>query len=135
MIPRIFSMAMQHKRPGAAVLILVLVLGAVSIAIGASIALGSIGEISMGYSDVQSKITLSLTDSCAEEALIELRSSLSYAGATLVYSEGSCIITVTNNGALKQIDIVATAGRWTERAVLQVDVSGSRLAITDWKRN
>ncbi len=124
-----------HAKPGAAVLILVLLFGAVALTIGTNLALGSVGELSMGYSDIQSKTALALTDSCADESLLRIRSSLAYAGGTLTYTEGSCIITVTDNAGKKQIDILTTAGRWTDHVILQVDISGSRLALTDWISN
>lgn len=130
-----FSQALSRKRPGAALLILVLVMGAVSIAIGTSIALGSIGELSMGFADAQSKKALSLADSCAEEALLRLGRDSTYAGATLTLGDGSCIVTVTTNGANKNIDITATVGRWIEHVLITADISGSRVSILDWRTN
>lgn len=129
------TQAIQAGRPGAAVLILVLMIGAVALAVGTGIALGSIGEMSMGYGDAQSKKALALADSCAEEAMLKLRASPAYAGGTITLPEGSCVVAVSDSAGNKRIDVTATSARWTERASLTVDPSGSRLSLVDWKRN
>ena len=116
-------------------LLLVLIIGAMSLSIGTSIALGSVGELSMGYSDIQSKKVLALVDSCAQETLLRLWTSANYTGGTLSLPTGACTVAISGGGSARQMSVTATVGRWTESAVIQVDLSGSRLSITDWKRN
>lgn len=123
------------KHAGAAVLILVLVLGAVALTIATSLALGSVGELSMGFSDVQSKKSLDLADSCAQEGLLKLWDDLAYSGETFSMGEGTCTMTVTTIPGGKQIDAEATYQRWVTHTVVTLDITGTRLQITNWQHN
>lgn len=135
MNPVILNTSLSSRRPGAAILILVLVVGAVSILIGTTLATRGIGFLSIGNADVMSRKVLALADGCAEDALLQLRNDRQYAGGALPRSEGTCLISITGTQENRLLTITATISRWSRVLLVTVNLSTPRITILDWRTN
>jgi hypothetical protein len=130
---------MKHllrHRPGAMLLLTVLVLGGVALVVVLGIALRGIGEMGMGIAETRSQEAFSAADGCAEEALVRLALNTSYTGDTFALGNSTCTIIVTA-GVSNQytIDVTAVRDRWTRKIRIRANTAGSRLAVTWWKQN
>lgn len=86
-------MKQTAAQPGYIYLLSVLVVGTIAIAITASVLLLSTSAASTGISLQQSSEALALAQSCADHAMLKLRSDSGYAGnETLVLGNGTCNI-------------------------------------------
>lgn len=135
MKPTLFNISWNRSRPGAAILILVLVVGAVSILIGATLATRSISFLSMGNADVMSRKVLALADGCAEDVLLQLRNDRQYAGGTFLRSEGTCLVSIAGTQESRLLTITATISRWSHVLLITVNLTTPRIAILDWRTN
>lgn len=125
--------SVNHQRPGAALLVFVLIVGAVSILIGATLASRSISYISMGNADIQSRKVLAQADGCIEDVLLRLRNNRQYAGGTLTRSDGTCVVTLAGAMDSKQVTIQSTISRWSTTVVITVNLITPRISILDWR--
>lgn len=107
--------------------------GAVALLIGMSIALGGIGELSMGRAEPKSAEVSAIADGCMEEAFLRLSFSSAYAGGALSYGNGNCVILVTAAGEERTIWVTATLDKWTKRLMARMNISTSK--ITSWGEN
>ncbi|MDD4628779.1 MAG: hypothetical protein PHE68_05300 [Candidatus Peribacteraceae bacterium] len=125
-----------HHRPGAMLLLTVLVLGGVAIAIVLSVALRGIGEMGMGIGETRSQEAFSAADGCAEEALLRLTIDNEYAGGTYMLGNSTCTVVVTAGAPNRYtIDVAAVRDRWTRRIQIRANTSGTRLVVTWWRQN
>jgi hypothetical protein len=115
-------------------LITVLIVGAVALTIGLSVALRGIGELDMGFAGNRSLEALSIADGCMEEAMIRLWSDYSYTGATLTVGDGTCSITVVNSGTGRTITVSATINKWTRQIRSQVDIGSPKIGVVEWEQ-
>lgn len=129
------STGSQQIRPGAMLLITVLITGAVALAIGLGIALQSIGMLDMGTAELRAQEVLATADACMEEALLRTSRDASYEGESLPLERGSCHITVTGSGSQRTINVTASLGRWTRKITSQVSLSGSQVTLLEWQQN
>ena len=124
-----------HSRPGALLLMTVLVVGSVSLAVALSIALRGIGELQMGYSENQTLETLAIADGCAQEALIRISLDRTYSGGTLSVGDGSCTFTVTSQGTESTIAATATLDRWTRKFTVRTNRIKGHPSILNWEQD
>jgi len=126
----------SHRRPGAMLLLTVLVMGAVALAIVMSMAMRGIGEMGMAMGEARSQEAFAVSDGCLEEGMLRLALSSSFTGSTLTLGSVQCSITVTpTTGDVRTIAAIATRDRWTRKASVRVDLSGPRLQIVWWKQD
>ena len=127
----------MRKEKGIIALISLLVIAAVTLAIGISISLLSISEINMGLKGSKSGQAFHLTDSCLEEALMRLKRDENYSGGNLNVTGGSCNIIVEAAGSQKTINITADLDNIQRKikAVTNVTVYGGRYyhEILSWE--
>ena len=124
-----------RQRPGAMLIITVVVLGAVALAVVFSGALRGLGEMSMGIAETRSKEALAGADACTEEAMLQLTLNTSYAGGTVTIGNTVCTIAVdTSSATLRTITVTAVRDRWTVRLKAVTDISGSRQSLVWWKQ-
>ncbi len=121
------------SRPGALLLIMLLVVGVTALILSLSIAMRSIGEIDTSFAGVQSAQTQAVGDACEEEALLKLSQDTSYAGETLTVGQGSCTIAVSGGGSDRTVAIVATVSRWKRRVILTARVTPHPVVILTWQ--
>ena len=130
-------LAPQHdtSRPGAMMLMTVLVAGAVALTIGLSVALRGIGELDMGIAGSQTLKTFGIAEGCIEEALFQLSHDASYEGGLLSLGDGDCTIDVTSEGSERIINVTATMKRWTRKIEVRVDLAGPQVTILEWQQD
>lgn len=119
---------------GAAALIVLLVVLAVSLIVVSTTSLTGIGNLSIGFStQVSSDVVLS-AESCVEEAFVRLTRDNSYAGGTLTVGDSTCTVTVTGApcGACT-VDVEATGTNFTRQIRAGVTISGSTVDVTSWE--
>lgn len=114
-------------------LLTVMITGAVALTVSLHLALRGMHELDMGFAASQSLETLALAEGCREETLLTLLRDAHYTGGTLSLSDGTCVITVTGEGAERTIAITATIDRWTRRLLARIAVSGPRLRLLEWR--
>ena len=127
----------QHitTRPGAMMLMTVLVAGAVALTVGLSLALRGIGELDMGIAESQSLETFAIAEGCIDEALLRLSHDVSYMGESLSLGDGDCTISVTIDGSERIINVTATMKRWTRKIKVRVDLAGPQVTILEWQQD
>jgi len=87
-----------NNQKGYIALIAILIIVAVTLAVGISMSLLGIGQTQASFTEQQSRQSFHLADSCLEEAIWQLKKNNDYAGNNnLNLGEGSCNITVKAN--------------------------------------
>ena len=87
-------MKRSHPRPGALLIVTMLIVSTVSLVVGLSLSRQSLQGLSMGNAEKKSTEVLNIADGCMQEALLQLSRSDQYQGGPLSFANGSCIITV-----------------------------------------
>lgn len=123
-----------RSRPGAMLLITVLIAGAVALTISLNVAMQGIGELSMGLAENQSQETLAVADGCLQESLLRLSRNSGFAGGAMTIGDGNCMVTVTSSGFERTIAVTAALGRWTRKIQARVNLTGSRVVLLEWKQ-
>ena len=126
---------MRRVEQGYVALMAVMVLGAISIAIG--LALLTIGTDSQREVLVRQHSTQArnLATACAEEALQQIHDTSTYAGTGSVsLASGSCNYTVADQGGdTWKINASSTLGNVTRAVVVYGTINASSISITSWQ--
>ena len=125
----------SHERPGAMLLLTVIIVGTTALLIALGTAMRGIEELDMGLAEIQSAEALAVAEGCAQEALLRLARDNSYAGATLSVGDGTCTIVVSDVSGNKEVVTTGTVNRWEHTITISVDVSGSSLTILSWRQD
>ncbi len=134
-------MALRHcgkiNNRGYVLLMSVLILGAVGIAITASLLLFGTGNMSTLNYWQQSTQAKAIADGCAEEALQQIRDNSSYSGTVITpVGSDSCTYTVENlGGNNRSISVSGTVGIAVRRVSILIDQLNPRLNIASWQEN
>ncbi len=129
---------LRHNRPGATLLITVMIVGAVALAISMSIALAGIGDLDMALRTTESQRTLALTEGCLHQSLLNLWGDKSFASneETFALGKGTCTAKVqamNEEQNLREVVVQGTIGRFTHTIQAVIRNSGSRLEMLDWR--
>lgn len=84
-----------HSRPGALLIVSMLIISTVSLIIGMSLSRQSLQGLSMGNAEKKSTEALNIADGCMQEALLQLSRSNQYQGGPLSFGNGNCVIDVS----------------------------------------
>ncbi len=115
-------------------LVSVLVLGAVTIVVGAGMAIRGIEEIDLSKSTVQTAETLAIADSCLDHALIELKRTPSiFTGTVLNVGDGQCEVSVIGTGDYRTVISTGSLLQWTREIYSEITLSGSFVIQTKWR--
>lgn len=109
-----------------------LVVSAVVLAIGVTLALLGISEAQMGLSEERGHYALSVAEGCAEDALLAIYYDGGYGGGTKGYPEGSCTVSVSKDNSNWTITTAATASGHTKKIQVRM-VRSKDITITSWK--
>jgi hypothetical protein len=121
------------RRPGYIAFITFLILSAVVLLIGTTLALLSVFEIQQSFAGRKGAEALYLAEGCAADALLSSFYDNDYAGGTKTPPEGSCTITVSKVGNNWVITSAATiASGYTRRVRVNILRSGS-IQVLSWK--
>jgi len=122
----------KEDQRGIAILIVVLVLGAVILLLSMTLGLGSISENQISLYQGQATEMFINADGCAEEALTKINSDNNYVGGNLTIGATSCTITVSGNGNTRTIDINATKNNYSKFLQLTVNLSPT-FSVSTWQ--
>lgn len=119
---------------GYVALLAVLIVGAVSSAIGLTLLMTGVDSQRGAYVTQRSLQARGLASTCAEEALQVVHDDTSYTGTgNLNLGQGSCSYTVTNTGgANRTITASATVNTVVRRVSLSITI-GSTITVTSWQ--
>ncbi|MFA5134896.1 MAG: hypothetical protein WC505_03875 [Patescibacteria group bacterium] len=124
----------QHNQGGYIALIAVLIIVVVTLSIGLSMNVLSIGETQSGLRTQQAVQSFTAADACMQEAYLRLEQSGSYAGGSLNVGFGSCTITVVDSGPVqKTITVTADVSGIQRKFESTVTLTGSVVSVDAWK--
>ncbi len=110
-----------------------LILGAVSLLIGSTLALLSFFELQQSLAFERRSKALYLAEGCAADALLSSFYDVGYAGGTRSFPEGTCTITVSKVGINWMITTAAeVSGGYVRRVRVNILRSGS-VQVLSWK--
>ncbi len=123
------------KNNGYVALIAVLTVGAVGTVLVTGVILLGLAWSRTSFTAQQSFQAKTLADACMEDALQNIKNSITFAGnGTLTFGQGSCNYTVTNNGAQNR-SIVAKGfvGNLVRKVNVNLDKIAPAINITSWQ--
>lgn len=126
-----------RKSEGYVTLISVFVVGAVGVSVAVSLLLLGLGVARTSFVEGQFRQARLLADSCAEEALEQIRDATSFSGSgTLSLGNGACAYMVTSgSGSNRTITVSGTVGSIVRRASISVDGINPFIHIASWQEN
>jgi len=136
MISHKLSMATRrYANRGYAMLLSVLVVGAVAIAIAVSLVLWGVGFSRSGFAIEQSNVAKGLANACAETALEQIRESSSFSGtATVAIGDGNCTYTViAGSGQNRTVNVSGAVGTVVRKVKITLDTITPKINITLWQ--
>jgi len=124
---------MNMNKQGLSLLLVVIVVGTATLILAMSAAFLSIGDLDIGFTQDLQYEARAIADGCADEGLRRLRFEGAYTGDTLSLGDGSCILSIASNGALRTLYVTSTLSN--VRQVLRVDasISGTTVTASDWE--
>jgi len=113
----------------------VLVVGAVGIAVTLSLILLGLGSSRTSFALEQSNQTKALTNACAEEAMQQIRDSMSFTGnGNLSLRQGTCNYTVTSQGGQNRtITALGTVGTIVRKVKIIISKINPTITVTSWQ--
>ena len=125
---------MKNKKQGFIAITSVLIISAVVLAITISVSLLSIGQGQAGLALTKGEDALSFVDGCADDALLKLRASATYAGGNITRPEGTCVVSNPQPPSGNTYSFtVSTTNTFYKRTVSIAANRGSAITITTWK--
>lgn len=122
------------KNKGFIALSLIIIVLAVTLITGSSVALLSIGEVQSSFTLSKSEETLAFVEGCMEDALLRLRSNTLAVGAsTITRPEGSCLISASQVGIVWTINATNLTSDYKRTIQVVVTRNPTGLIITSWR--
>ena len=124
-----------YSQRGYITLISVLVVGAVGIAITTSLILLGLSSSRTSFALEQSNQAKALANTCAEEALEQIRDSTPFSGSgNLTLGQGICAYTVINTGGQNRtITATSSVGTIVRKVSITIDTINPQINITSWQ--
>jgi hypothetical protein len=124
---------LANNQRGYIALIAVLIISAVTLAIGLSLNTFGIQETQSGLLKQQSVQSSAFADSCLDEAYLRLERDNSYAGGKLNLDVSSCTITISIDGNDRIITAASDASGVMRQLESRVTVTGGSVTVHYWK--
>lgn len=125
---------MPTKRPGIALMIVIIIIGTAALIIALNASLLGLGELNLGYTSQQGSETLSLADGCVEETFRRLQLDRSYLGGVLTIGDGNCVVDILVCGLNRIVTVQSEIGAYHKRIRMDVDVSAaSTITVNSWE--
>jgi len=124
---------MGKNQKGYIALIAVLIIMAVTLSIGLSLNILSIGETQSGLLKQQSAQSFAIADSCLQEAYLRIERDNDYPGGSLNIGQGSCNITVVPQGADRIITVDSDVDGIIRKIESSVTIVGNNIQFNFWK--
>jgi len=136
-IPVKFLLRGMRKQSGTIALISLLIIGAVTLAIGLSVNLLGLEEMKMGFRSNKSSESFYVAESCLEEALMRLKRESNYTGGSLAIGNKSCSIVIEANNDQRIITVSGDVNNMFRKikAVVNIIADGVTygLEIVSWQ--
>lgn len=124
----------HHKtKEGYVAILVVLIIAAVGLLLATTMSLIGAGGVQAASSLTQGEQSLDFTEGCAEDALIKLWASASYAGGNITRPEGTCTISVTTSTNIWTITAGTTATNYARTVQVVVTRGATNLTISSWQ--
>lgn len=132
----------SRSRPGAALLLLVLVVGIAALVVSLGVAFRAIQETAIGFAAVRSQQAMAIADGCMEDSIFRLKQDASYAGSALVLGGGSCTVSVSGSSTSKTVTVTAFVGTVTKKEVATVTITSptppatvATVTLVNWRQS
>ena len=127
-------MIIGNHNKGFVALISILIASAVSVAVVTSVLLLGVGSSKTRLAVEQSSKARSLTDTCAEIALENIRENSSYSGSvSLSLGDGLCLFSVALTNGIWTINASGTVGAIVRRAKVVVTSASPKINVSSWQ--
>ena len=113
---------------------IMLILTAVILGLIVTVAQLGIGEGQASLALTKGEDALSFAEGCAEDALLKIRSNAAYAGGTITYPEGTCLVTVFTVGSTYTVTVATTATQYKRTIQAIANRSSNGVVLTSWKK-
>ncbi len=125
----------NNNQKGYVILITVLVIGAVGVAIAASVLWLGLGNSKSSFTLEQSNQAKALANACSEEALQQIRDSTPFTGTgSLTLGQGYCSYTVTSQGSQNRTATASgTIGTVVRKVKVTIDKINPSINVTSWQ--
>jgi len=126
---------LQFQEKGYITLLSVLVLGAIGTSVAISIILSGLNSSKTSFALEQANQAQALANTCAEEALQEIRDLTLFEGSdNIILGQGNCDYTVINLGdENREIQTIGTVGTIVKKTKIIIDTINPQINITSWQ--
>lgn len=129
------NMIYKDQNKGAALLLVVIILGVAALIIGLNASFLGLGSLELGYTGSQGGASFSAADGCIEEGLRQLQIDPLYDGGTLSLGGGACILTISGSQSVKQLRAQTTVNNLTSIIIADIIIEDSgTIILTDWRK-
>lgn len=126
------------KQNGYIGVLTVVIVSVITLSIAISASLLSTNELLYTFGARQSSEVLQMADGCADEAAQRLKLDPAYAGGTVPYDAGTCVVAVSGSGLTRTITASTTVGDISRTVVVDVSLlnnaaaSANGIDLTSW---
>lgn len=120
-------------RKGFIAITTVLILSAVIASITATVFWLSVGESQSAFALMKGEQALQLSGGCAEDVLSRIRTDENYAGGTITYPEGDCVVDISRDVDRWTAHVRSNANDSVRRIVVVFDRTISGIALVSWQ--
>lgn len=119
-------------RRGYAALLVVLMIAAIGIVLATTMSLIGIGGVQSSVSLTQGEQALGLVEGCAEDALLNIQASSSYAGGNITRPEGTCTVAVSTSSSVWTLTVGTTATGYARTIKIVGTRGATNFTISSW---
>lgn len=120
-------------RKGFIAITTVLILSAVIASITATVFWLSVGESQSAFTLMKGEQALQLSEGCVEDVLSRIRTDENYAGGTIPYPEGECVVDISRDVDRRTIHAYSNANDSVRRVVVVIDRTVSGVSLVSWQ--
>jgi hypothetical protein len=124
---------LKNNQSGVAALLVILVVGAATLALAGGAAIVSMSEVDMSYTNNKSEEALVLAEGCLEDSIRRVQlGNVIEESFTLPLSRGFCIISITDVSDSAHIEVEANIDNYSKKVWVQLEKTESGLNLTKW---
>ena len=123
----------NSNNSGYIALLTVIILGVVVTVVATSLVLLGLGHTRTSLSEIQSASAKSAADSCAEEALKQIRLSASFVGNGNLTLSGSTCSYVVISASTSSVIATGVSGNSTRRVIVDISSRTPSIIFTKWQ--
>lgn len=122
------------NQKGGALLVMMLIISAIVLIIAITVNLKSVNDLKTGARFLYKAKADNLTKSCIEDIILGYKRDPNYSVTTITLPEGSCSVTINNNGNFRTIAVSSAVNNYYSNIEIIVDLSQNPVMITSWTR-